>query len=437
MSWRGIMGSSPKITLSTSRESFFSDSEKKGDKQSTTAFVDDAQEIKEKKPQIPEYPFLQLDIDNELGSTAKTSVIARYLKDIEDDMAKVINSVNQSSSIFSKIAKAWSSLALWKKILLGGAAGTLVAGAIALSIMAHLIVATVAIAIFTAITIGIFALMENHYSSEADNAAKLNGLFAGFGRMLKSVIFALDEVREGFAKELDGLTSENKRLSDNINDIDGILSSSYQVSASISTLVSKTYLLTSELDELGLGSKQGNGEFNSLCDALFDAKDTSGKLRALLLQRDQCIEILAEQIKSFEMLNQSLKERDIEAKAQIEILNTAIQRMSKIQTSDQNEQETFTKRLEEIFSRDDESLNVLKEHYREATKELATKAEDLEKIKMEYTHQLKRHAAMLKKQEGFQQEYEQQFERVRQLGLDYLDGMQQRDVQDNLMSMTT
>lgn len=134
---------------------------------------------------------------------------------IREELANLLNTLDDRQSFISRLANIWGPLPLWKKVCFGL---LLSSPSLAIGVVTN-VAPLLALTGFTLFTyLGGGMALDNHHHCNRDTISRIRTNVLSLSNMLEIVIVSLDNIRRYFQNEVEKFKAENNRFSDSLRD---------------------------------------------------------------------------------------------------------------------------------------------------------------------------------------------------------------------------
>lgn len=177
-----------------------------------------AQEFISFDPELPVKESNELSPDSSKAKIAKaismTTEVPEGILLIKDQLVRLVEQLDETPSLISRLAQYWANMALWQKI---GFGLLLVAPILVLGIVFHLYIPIIIAVITALVYIPGGILLENHNQKSLKITDQLAEYMCDLADILETVLDNLNFLQEQVAKEVDDFHQENERLAETLS----------------------------------------------------------------------------------------------------------------------------------------------------------------------------------------------------------------------------
>lgn len=361
-------------------------------------------------------------------SLKKILASENLLSQVKQDLANVVDAVVKDPSLITKVSKTWGEMPVWQKY--SGLAVGLPFVIVGLSTLAVVpfVLGSAGVVLYTAAGL----ILEEHYQKTIDITDTLKKGILGLADVLTLVINALDKIRQELALEIEKFRTENEKLAQNIDRLDGQV---HALSLQTELFIETETLLRKDKDDLEKSVASLNDSVGHLNTTVLSHQEgltqTKKELDAVTKAHQGSQEQLAGKVLELKQVKTELgleleKAKKVAAtlKGTVETLSGTVIEDSKQKEAFQNRLNTFLNDKEKSFSEVADRICSTENKLSETEKALQFVKEQLKQSNSRFDSLLKEHATLLTTQ-GLQvermgaiiQTHDQENQALIQLGL--------------------
>lgn len=335
-----------------------------------------------------ESEFDTLTPGNELENIAQSQL---DLGKVKESLSFIIDSMQQSDSLFSRASDFWGNLPLWQKVVGGIAVSvpTLAVGA-----FAH-IGALLTISGFTVIAYTAGGLvLDDHHTCNKNLAERLKLGINNLANVLEITINALDQIRKNLAHEINRFRLENERLTNSVSELGDEVEA---LTSQVTVLTETSTLLQKSQEQLALTSQKLDQTVHENDLAFKKQQDEMEKIRqeSIINQKN-----LNDKIKELDTVRDKLTQEIVKTNTVSKTLQGTVKLLSDTVITDGEDRQNFQSRLSRFLSDKEKSFDTIAERIAQSEQELALVKEELKASNERYDKLLEKHGSLLEKQEN-------------------------------------
>lgn len=301
------------------------------------------------------------------------------LKQIKDNLNKIIDSVEHNQSLLARAAVYWHDLPVWKKIIAGV---VLTLPLLAIGILANLAALITLSIVMTIVYTASSILLDNHQNHNKDHLDSLKAGISSLADLLNEVIESLSLIREQLALDLDKLHQEVSRLTAHIDELGKQIST---LTLQINHLTDTEYALRATQIELEALTQTLKGSIDEQSQLL---ETTQKELDQVVLDYKLNQIQLSAKVNELDEIKVQMGLEVKQAQSIGLVLNETVKLLTDSVIEDKEQRGAFQKRLDEFLANKEQSFDHIVERICNAERKLAHVTDELSQSNQRYSELL-------------------------------------------------
>ncbi|WP_419420831.1 LegC2/C7 family Dot/Icm T4SS effector [Legionella sp. D16C41] len=340
-----------------------------------------ANELNIEEPNVSEEESNDADKEDKLQQINFTQ---NQLKQMKEELDKMIEAFAQNTSLLSRAAKFWGQLPWWQKVIAGS---IVIVPLFVVSILTH-IVALFIISFFTLFTyVASSLLLDNHHKQSQNDKDNLKKGILNLADTLGIVIESLEKLRSELAHEISKFKKENKHLTALVEQLSQEVE---QLHLQVSHLVNVEKQLTLTKDELHNTSTNFANAVEEHTKLL--AKNKLQLEKTIKDYEESQVQLSAKIFELDEVKTKMGLELDQANNVALTLQGTIDNLINTVIPETENQRLIFQERLQEFLADRKKGFEQMNEHVTETNNKLRLVQEELRRSNERYEELLNRSA---------------------------------------------